>query len=745
MERFHHIVMRVICLCLCLPFTCPGLQAQNRQLVWAEEFNGEHIDRSTWQFESGPTNDNVHFYTDRSDNAKIFDGKLQIIVLEESYQGYEYTSAHIRTEQSKYWKYGRIEASIKVPDTPGFVPAFWMLPADNMYGWWPSSGEIDIMEHPTNEITNIYGTVHTEKYNLFSGASPPRGGVTEIPDAETAFHLYAIEWSPDKIDFFVDDQQYYSFENDHSGIDAWPFDHPFYIILNLAVGGGWVGSPDETTTFPAVLEVDYVRVYQNADEVSVQGQDFVTCQDKQVKYSLGELEGAEYHWSVPGDAKIVSGQGTSQVTVDWGIFGGEIGAEIVTGDGTFFRALPVRVAPNYMKNPGFEKGVKFWSKSTGYPVKANFRLTGENVYQGDQSLHVEVTGSVGNPWDVQLSQPDLVLKEGTTYRAAFRAKAERNLGTITAAVIDQEDYSPVAKKDFTPVPDWTSYAFDFTASSTMNAAFNIDLGGETGNYYFDDFILTTQQLYGLNLLVNPDFFEDETGWGLVTLSGAQAKGRVVDGEYKITITDPGENPWDIYFGQNGMVIENGIAYRVSFDAFSEIPRQISALVGKDAEPWTVYSGEQLISLSTEKQTYSYSFIMTEPTDTSARLGFDVGGDEPILYFDNILLKRVSSSITSSDHTGSLKRSSSVFRAYPNPFHRETTFYYVLHEPARITLKLFNLGGQEIRTIVSEYQQKGNYRVVWNAEGLSGGIYFYRFEVNDRLETGKLILLRFFHE
>ena len=741
MNLFHQAALRVACLLLCLSFFFTGLQAQDRQLVWADEFNDDIIDRSAWQFESGPSNDNVQYYTDRPDNAKIVDGKLQIIALKESYQGYEYTSAHIRTGQAYYWKYGRIEARIKVPGTPGFVPAFWMLSIDNMYGWWPLSGEIDIMEHPSNEVTRIYGTVHTEKYNLFSGTSPPRGGVIEIPDAETAFHLYAIEWGPEKIDFFVDEQKYYSFENDNGASDTWPFDQPFYIILNLAVGGGWVGSPDETTIFPAVMEVDYVRVYQEAGETSVQGPDFVTCQEKGTKYSLGELEGATCQWSVPGDAQIVSGQGTWEVTVDWGVFGGNISAVITSATGTFVKSLPVKVAPNYLKNPGFEKGVKFWNKSAGYPVKANFELTTETVLRGDQSIHVEVTDAGGDPWDVQLSQRDLVLKGGATYHAAFWAKAEGSQGQITAAVIHQNDYSLVANKVFTPSPDWTAYEFDFTVPSTMDAAFNIDLGGDTGNYYFDDFTLTTQQLAELNLLNNPDFFENDEEWGLFTLSGAEATGTVEDGGYKITITFGGTNPWDIYFGQNGLTIESGFEYRVSFDAYSDSPRQISALVGKDAEPWTVYSDEQLIPLTTEKQSYSYSFTMTEPTDTRARLGFDIGGDANTVYFDNIQLMKVGSANTSTNPAGTQRKSLSLFRVYPNPFYLETSFYYFLHAPSGITLRLFNLSGQEIGTMFSGYQQEGNHKVTWRAEGLPAGIYFYQFEIGNLSETGNLILLQ----
>ena len=740
MKILHHIVQHTSFLLLSLSFFSYGLVAQNRQLLWADEFNGTTIDKSTWQFESGPTNDNVHFYTDRADNAKIVDGKLQIIALKESHQGFDYTSAHIKTEQAQHWKYGRIEASIKLPGTPGFVPAFWMLPADNRYGWWPHSGEIDIMEHPTNEIKHIYGTVHTEKYNLFSGSSLPQGGVVDIPDAETAFHLYAVEWTPEKIDFYVDDQIYYSFENDEGATDTWPFNQPFYIILNLAVGGGWVGTPDETTTFPAVMEVDYVRVYQDVIEASVQGTDFVTYQSEGIEYRLDDFEGATYQWGVPGGAQIVSGQGTPQITVNWGIFGGNVSADITTGDGTYLKALPVKVAPNYLKNSGFEKGVKFWHNAVSYPSKASFSLTTETVHQGDYSINVEVTEPDANAWDVQLSQRKFGLQGGTTYHAGFWAKAEDNQGPIAAAVINSGDFSLEAIESFYPSENWTYIEFDFTASSSMDAAFNIDLGGQTGNYYFDDFVLTTHELTALNQLINPDFFEGDAAWNLNTLSSAEAQGAVEDGVYTVSISNGGANIWDIHLGQNGLMIENGFEYLVSFDAYAEFPRQISAMVGKNGEPWTVYSEDQLISLTTERQTYTYSFAMTEPTDLQSRLGFDIGGNGNNVYFDNVLLRKVEATNTSSDHTTSPGKSAHLLQNYPNPFHLETSFHYVLNEPANMTLKLFNISGQEVGTIVSGFQQKGDHQISWRADGLAAGIYFYRLEAGESLETRKLILL-----
>jgi beta-glucanase (GH16 family) len=180
--------------------------AQVRKLVWSDEFNGTTIDRSVWSFDKGPANDCVHYFTDRPENATVEGGILRIIALKESYEGYNYTAALLKTKNSVYWRYGRIEARIKLPGTNGFVPAFWMMPADDQYGWWPWSGEIDIMEHPTNQVDKIFGTIHTGAYCTYTGTAP-QGSNIQIPDAESAYHIYAIEWTPEKIDFYVDDQK----------------------------------------------------------------------------------------------------------------------------------------------------------------------------------------------------------------------------------------------------------------------------------------------------------------------------------------------------------------------------------------------------------------------------------------------------------------------------------------------------------------------------------------------------------
>jgi hypothetical protein len=634
-----------------------------------------------------------------------------------------------------------MEARIKVPGTPGFVPAFWMLPADQYYGWWPFSGEIDIMEHPSNEVTKIYGTVHTEKYNLFSGPLPPQGGVTDIPDAESAFHLYAVEWTPEKIDFFVDDKKYYSFENDGGGSDSWPFDQPFYIILNLAVGGGWVGPPNENTLFPAVMEVDYVRVYQYPGEVEIQGTDFVTYNARNVSYHLGEIEGTEILWSVPGGAQIVSGQGTPQITVDWGIFGGEVIAEIVTGEGTFIKSRPVKVSSSYIRNPGFEKGVKYWRYSAGYPARASFLLHKEDTEPADHSVFANVTDPGGNPWDVQLSQQNLVLQRGTAYRAGLMVRSEGTQEAISAAVIHASTFALVGQKSFTPNQEWGLYEFTFTAPSDIPASFNIDMGGHTGSYYIDQISLTTAALTSLNLVRNPDFFEGEDSWTLVNHSSAVSTGGIEEGEFAVSITNGGENAWDIHLGQTGLPLEQGFEYLFSFDAYADSPRQITALAGKNGEPWTVYSGAEPISLTTTSQTYTIPFTMKDPTDPQSRLGFDIGGEVTRLYFDNILLRKGEAVNTGIQGPGSHFASAYALQNYPNPVCQEGCFYYVLGEPVQVNLGIYNLNGQKVSTVVSEYQTEGEHRVSWEAGVLPPGIYFYRFEAGAVPETGKLTVIR----
>ena len=231
-------------------------------IVWHDEFEGPELDRTNWNFDIGGGgwgNAEWEYYSDRPENIRIEDGMLVIEAREDPTLpgGRPYSSGRIKTQGLHAWTYGRIEARMKLPYGQGIWPAFWML-GDNNKGW-PASGEIDILEHIGKEPNTIYATVHAPGYSGGNGV----GSNLVVPDGtlKDDFHVYAIEWQENEIRWLFDDQEYFKL-TPADVPDAWIFDHDFFIIMNMAVGGRWPGYPDKTTTFPQFLTVDYVRVYQ---------------------------------------------------------------------------------------------------------------------------------------------------------------------------------------------------------------------------------------------------------------------------------------------------------------------------------------------------------------------------------------------------------------------------------------------------------------------------------------------------
>lgn len=710
--------------------------AQERRLVWSDQFDGSSIDNSVWSFETGPSNDNVHFYTSRSENSTVVDGKLQLIALREAYSGYNFTSALIHTKKSLNWRYGRIEARIKLPASIGFVPAFWLLPADDRYGWWPYSGEIDIMEHPTNFVSQIYGTVHTGAYNSFTG-SEPKGRSIEIPDAETQFHIYAIEWSKEKIDFYVDDQKYFTFTNDHSGPGTWPFDHPFYIILNLAVGGGWVGNPDDSSIFPAVMEIDYVNVYQYLNDMSIIGDDFVVYNSPAIPYCVPDIAGAEYGWKVPAGARIVSGENSNQILVDFGIPGGDITNTMTTADGSVEIKLPVRVSSNLIKNPGFEHGVKYWNKSAAYPAKAAFVLTNAERHSGKSCVKVTVENLGSNVWDISFSNPDILLEKGKEYHLSFWAKTENESFDINASVMNPLNWNMVGHATFSLNQNWSQYQLDFTPTETHIAPLNIDLGSSNGICFFDDFTLTTDDLSALNMVKNGDFCDGNDPWILGTGWPALATDTVIDGACNVSVQNEGLNLWDINLSQSGLRIQQGKEYVLTFDASADASRQFSAFIGKNSDPWTVYSGSNMFSASSDWQSYELSFIMQEPTDENARIVFDLGTYPETITFDNVILyeRTVLSALNTNEATGKF------IEIFPNPVKSITTINYDLVTPSLTHLKIFNEQGVEVASLAQGFEAAGEHSVTWEPGNLPPGVYFIFLRAGDQTYTRKVILLQ----
>jgi beta-glucanase (GH16 family) len=237
-------------------------------LVFSDEFDGPKataVDSSKWNLVNkgdGFGNNELEFYTNRTDNAALDGaGSLVITAKKEAYMGRDYTSARLESSGKFEHAYGRVEARVKIPRGQGIWPAFWMLGNDISTASWPNCGEIDIMENVGKEPTIVHGSLHGPGY---SGGNPLSASYT-LPNGEKfadAFHVFAIEWETNVVRFYVDDHLYETrTPADVPAKAKWVYDHPFFILLNVAVGGQWPGSPDGTTMFPQTMTVDYVRVY----------------------------------------------------------------------------------------------------------------------------------------------------------------------------------------------------------------------------------------------------------------------------------------------------------------------------------------------------------------------------------------------------------------------------------------------------------------------------------------------------
>jgi beta-glucanase (GH16 family) len=243
------------------------LAERSYTLVWSDEFNGEagaSPNSEYWNFnigtgQNGWGNQELQYYTDRPSNVSMNgSGQLVITARREAMGGMPFTSARINTMEKFEHAYGRVEARIQNPYGPGLWPAFWMLGSNFGEVGWPQSGEIDIMEMRGQQPSVIHGSLHGPGY---SGGNPISGSYG-LPNGrfDADFYLYAVEWTPDRIDFFVNETLY----NRVSKKDVpgeWVFDQPFFLILNVAVGGNYVGFPVDETPFPQQMKVDYVRVY----------------------------------------------------------------------------------------------------------------------------------------------------------------------------------------------------------------------------------------------------------------------------------------------------------------------------------------------------------------------------------------------------------------------------------------------------------------------------------------------------
>ncbi len=269
---------------LSLVFALAGTARAEWKLAWSDEFDSNEINSNHWRFDIGNGNGGwgnreLEYYTSRPENAYVSNGLLHIVASSEKYHGFKYTSAKMKSSGLYFKRYGRFEFRARLPQGEGYWPALWLMPQDSAYGGWSASGEIDIMENRGSNASTVLGTIH------FGGMYPRHDQSHGAPftfkngDSVTNFHVYALEWTTNAIRWYVDDHLYETQTSWWSSSSRTntavrnpypaPFDKPFYILMNLAVGGEFGGNPDTNTVFPGEMQLDYVRVYDWSEKPTI--------------------------------------------------------------------------------------------------------------------------------------------------------------------------------------------------------------------------------------------------------------------------------------------------------------------------------------------------------------------------------------------------------------------------------------------------------------------------------------------
>jgi len=548
----------------------------NWQLVWQDDFESPDIDGEKWNFVEGAGgygNNELQNYTSRTENVRIEDGSLIIEARKENYKSSPYTSAKVTTAGKGEWTYGRYEFRAKLPAGQGIWPAIWMMPADvDVYGGWPSCGEIDIMELVGHEADTVHGTLHYGMPWKYTGSS----FVLEKGSFQEDFHIFALEWLPGEMRWYVDGQlflvqdDWYSQKNNREAEYTFnaPFDRDFYIQLNVAVGGNWPGYPDDSTVFPQKMVVDWIRVYESAEGYG------------KVPVKLRKEE------------TIQSGRAPQK-------------------------------NGNYVYNDLFDSVMDYWEFGNyeGGSGKAS-------VVDGEMNIAIDVAGD--QIWANQLIQNDMFIEEGKSYSVSFKGAAETprkimikigGLGDRGWAAYSGEQYIQIDS-------EMKTYTFDFTMEEKTDAharyEFNMGLGdadiridnaslfligGEVGEI---NEIPSRKALNDGNLIYNGTFDQGNNRtefWVIDSDSESDAFLSVSPEIYKreghLSILDSSKMEKGIVLYQQGISIDANESYMLSFDAYARGNRKLSAaLLDNGGE---ILYGPVDVDLTVESEHYSITF------------------------------------------------------------------------------------------------------------------------------------------
>lgn len=688
-----------------------SIQAQNWQLVWSDEFDGDALNESKWSYQygtgaaeglSGWGNNELQYYTDREENIYVSDGKLHIVARKESHGGMNYTSARLRSIHQGDWRYGRFEVRAKLPEGQGIWPAIWMMPTDAVYGRWPASGEIDIMELVGHQPHIVYGTIHYGPPHEYSGGWYALESGTFHDD----FHVFAVEWEKGEIRWYVDDHHYHT-QTDWftAGHDfPAPFEQRFHLLLNVAVGGNWPGSPDNTTVFPQEMVIDYVRVYQDADAES--------------KVSLPlTFEDVFFNWAAAftgfdgGNVTVVQNPAPDDINKSkW------VGKMVKDGGAYWGGAYFEAERPFSFDQDYHIIRMKVWSPREDVPVL--IKLEQEN---GDGEYEIIRRTTTAGEWEELIWELE---------NEAFGVSWD----IITLIFDFEEGQQGDGSEDF---------IWFFDDLDVFGAV--VDVPGEpegkvpvTLPLTFEDYHFAWDRVFtgfsGGEITVvenpHPDGVNDSDWVGKMVKQGGAFWGGAF-----MHIAEP-----FVFDEDNHLITMKVWSPREDVPVLMKLEQQVGVLFYETDEPTTT-SGEW------EEMTWDMSGAGYETQWDLITLIFDFrqgqvgdGSENFTWYFDDLHVYAGELPTSSEEFGGDIAGQIELRQNYPNPFNPSTTVEFVLTEAATVTIEVFNTMGQQVGTIANDSYPPGRHSMVFNASGLASGLYLYRLNADGIYTRTKKMLL-----
>jgi beta-glucanase (GH16 family) len=457
-----------------------GLFAQDSILVFQDEFNYNGAPNpDKWTYEIGYIRNNeAQYYTNRSENIRVENDRLIIEARNDNWEGHAITSASLISKGMASWTYGRFHIQARFDVARGTWPALWLLSDTQPYGTWPRSGEIDIMENVGFEPNTVHGTVHTEAYNHVDGTAV--GQSMDLPALSSAWHTFSVGWSPDSIHIFADGVLYMQFGR-HGSWEQWPFDHPFYLIMNLAIGGGWGGQQGvDLSAFPLRMEVDYVRIYKYDDgsgpfalSIDVADPTFGSVQKTPSLNSYSALSSVELTAIPEPGYEFQRWSDGNRDNPRSLIMDHDLSLT------AHFALVGERIATRNFLN-GF--GDWFWWNDAATPATLD-------LSSGEACLTVQ---TAGQDWQVQLDYPISAVVADELYVLDFVAHASKNSRPITATLrMNHQPYGLLASS-YSPMVTSTStrYTHQFAITSTdISARLEFDIGQDVSTVCFQEISL----------------------------------------------------------------------------------------------------------------------------------------------------------------------------------------------------------------------------------------------------------------